>query len=145
MSERPEMTTERFPECLDRWGSDLESWPETDRQAAKRLLGTSERARELVAEASDLDHWLSSITKHRAPPGLEQRILNRLPAQEFGQHVLDWFAAALWRPTMAAACALLVGFAIGIVSPTNDDHIVADDLNMLAFSAPYEEIDDGQQ
>ena len=145
MTEHMEMNTEQFAEYLDRWGSDLKLWPEVHRTPGEDLLRTSNRARELAAEAEALDQWLVAGGKHRAPLCLQQQIVRRLPDQDFGQRLLDWFAAAGWRPALAATCVLLAGFAIGIALPESEDYTMVDDISMLAFSAPDEEFDDARQ
>ena len=131
------MNTQAFAECLDRWGSDLDSWPSVHQTAARELLITSKRAAELLGQAHAMDRWMGSATGHQAPMGLARKIIDRIPAQDPWQRAVDWFSAALWRPALAAACMLFVGFAIGLALPFDDD-VMLDDVSMLAFNLTYE-------
>jgi hypothetical protein len=148
MNERLEMNTQTFAEYLDRWGSDLDSWPSAQQSAARELLLTSKRAMRLRDEAQAMDRWLVSATNHQAPSDLARRIIDQLPAQDPWQRIVDWFSAALWRPALAATCMLLVGFVAGIALPQSNDDSMLDDLSMLAFNPTYEaafaEFDDEQ-
>ncbi|MCZ6710705.1 MAG: hypothetical protein O7B25_10105 [Gammaproteobacteria bacterium] len=138
MNERLEMNTETFTECLDRWGSELDSWPSAQQSAAKELLITSKRATQLLGEARAMDRWLASAADHQAPSGLAAKIIDQIPGQDSWQSLLDWFSAALWRPALAAACMLLLGFATGLALPRINDDSMLDDLSMLAFNPTYE-------
>jgi hypothetical protein len=148
------MNTEEFADCLDRWGSDLAQWPASEQGSGRNLLATSkragaERAGEMLAEARRLDDLLANLQEkaagHRAPMDLQRRILERLPQQDPLQNALDWFSAALWRPALAAACTLLLGFALGVSAPAATDDAMLDDVSMLAFSAAYEEFNDADE
>jgi hypothetical protein len=148
MNERLEMNTETFAEYLDRWGSELEDWPSVQQSAARELLTTSKRAMQLLGEARAMERWLASANDHQAPADLARKIIEQIPADDPWQGLLDWFSAALWRPALAGACMLLLGFATGLASPQINDDSMLDDLSMLAFNPAYEaaysEFDDEQ-
>jgi hypothetical protein len=144
MNEREDMNTDEFADCLDRWGSDLEHWPAPQQASGRALMAASASARALLADAQHLDQWLASGAEHQVSFGLERKILEQIPSQDFLQQVVDWFSAALWRPTFAATCALLVGFMSGLALPELNDDALLDDVSMLAFSASYEELNDAQ-
>ncbi|MDH3643000.1 MAG: hypothetical protein OES38_12940 [Gammaproteobacteria bacterium] len=153
------MNIEEFADCLDRWGSDFEQWPALQKDSARNLLATSKRAgakragarraAEMLAEARRLDDLLTNLqanaAEHRAPMGLQRSILEQLPPHDPLQNALDWFSAALWRPALAAACTLLLGFALGVSAPLATDDAMLNDVSMLAFSTTYEELSDADQ
>ena len=143
------MTTEEFADCLDRWGSDLEQWPALQQDSARNLLATSKQAAEMLAEGRRLDDLLTNLQEnadgHRAPMGLQRSILEQLPPHDPLQNALDWFSAALWRPVLAAACTLLLGFALGVSAPVATDDAMLDEVSMLAFSTAYEELSDANE
>ena len=105
------MNVDELEHGLDRWGSDLESWPDEERKAALALLERSERARALLVHGRALDGWLDEGRTHRAPAQLKQKILAQLPRADIWQRAADWFASALWRPALAGACALALAHA----------------------------------
>ena len=134
------MNVEEFAEHLDRWGSEIGSWPEQTRSAAEQLLNTSAAASEIHAQAVHVDSLLTEVLP--APPALQQQILDALPADDGWQRLADWFATALWKPTLAACCALLVGFAIGQVSNDGLTSSELDEVSMLGLMDTYEEMED---
>jgi hypothetical protein len=87
-----------FEQGLDRWGSDLDSWPDPERDAASMLVERSERARALMVQGQALDGWLDEGRTHRAPMQLKQKILDQLPRPDIWQRAADWFASAFWPP-----------------------------------------------
>ena len=136
------MNVEDFEQGLDRWGSDLTSWPNPERTAALALVERSQRTRALMVQAQSLERWLDEGRAHQAPPQLMQRILDQLPRRDIWQRAADWFSSALWRPTLAGACALLLGFAAGILLPAAGQDTLVDDVAALAFTETYQELQD---
>jgi hypothetical protein len=140
--ERHALHLDDFEHGLDRWGSDLTTWPDAERAAALALMENSERAQALMVEAQALERWLDEGRNHRAPPQLRQRILAQLPPRDVWQRAADWFATALWRPALAGACALLLGFATGALLPAASEDTLLDDVAVLAFTETYQELED---
>ena len=140
------MTIDEFNDNLDRWGSELEAWPVPARSQGAALLKESTQARRQYAHAQRIDTLLA--TEHRAPPTMRHQILQQLPraqapVDDIWQRLADWFAGALWKPSLAAACLLALGFTAGITGDVED--LTDSDLeeaSMLAFSDNYQEIDD---
>lgn len=135
------MTIDEFNANLDRWGSVLEAWPEAERSLGESLLRESTEARQLHAHANRIDALLAM--EHRAPANLQRKILDQIATEDVWQRLADWFANAFWKPTLAAACMLVVGFAYGLAN--NVDSLAEGDLeevSMLAFFDDYQEIDD---
>ena len=128
-------------EALDRWGSDLHDWPEAAATQAKRLLESSPAAKRLMQKTVALELALTQLGEHRATPGLDVKILEQLPPKDDLQRIVDWLAGALWRPALAAAIPLALGFALGVTMPEEDSQL-ADELSLMAFSATYEELED---
>ncbi len=75
------MDLPEFEDLLGRHGDDLSTWPESRQQAAATLLGSSEKARDALAEALRLREALQSEPV-RAPAGLTDRILSRAKQME---------------------------------------------------------------
>jgi hypothetical protein len=130
-----------FREHLDRYGADLERWPEDQRGAARQLAGSVEASR-LVDQARALDAMLLAMEAKDPPPGLAGRILASLP-QDRLSGLLDWLAAAFWRPALAATASLALGFLIGVLAPAQlSDQQLADELSLMTFSDPLQELID---
>ncbi len=113
------MNLDRFAHLLDVFGSDLTRWPDAERIAAEELLGDSESARSLLAEAAELDAELSLdqpappseqlILDMGAVPELHPRRLVVVGALPFARMpVLGRFA-----PTLALAAAVALGLFVG--------------------------------
>ena len=94
------MNIEDFEDGLDRYGADLDAWPEELSTAAHALIASNDpvsfRASELVRATVDLDTLLTgaSTTAHPAPPYLRNRILANLEHAEEVDPVgrlLRWF------------------------------------------------------
>ena len=134
------MTINEFTDNLDRWGSNLELWPEAERARGARLLRESAEARQAHGHAQRIDTLLT--TAHHAPAELEGQILAQIASEDFWQQLADWFAQTLWKPSLAAACMLALGFAVGL---TGDIEVLTDsdldEVSMLAFFDTYQEID----
>ena len=129
------MDDDTFEECLDRHGPDLDRWPGTLAAGGRILLERSARARDLLAEAreleSALDHLLPAVD---APLGLRTRVLANTPQREAW---LDWLAANVWRPAALALVPLAVGFGVGLnaaqASSGIDDATNGDDVLLALF------------
>ena len=134
------MTIDEFTDNLDRWGSNLGLWPESLRRAGTQLLRESAEARQAHGRAQQIDSLLA--TEHRAPPALQGQILAQIAGEDYWQRLADWFAQTFWRPSLAAACMLALGFAFGLAGDIED--LTDSDLeavSMLAFFDNYQEID----
>jgi hypothetical protein len=142
---RAEMTIDEFQKNLDRWGSTLKAWPEPARSQGLLLLDESEKARQQHQHAQDIDGLLAA--DHPAPPGMQQQILSQLTSRQgseddLWQRLADWFAAPIWKPTLAAACILALSFTAGFLGGSQD--LTNSDLeaaSMLAFFDNYQEIE----
>ena len=135
------MTLDEFENSLDRWGSNLAAWPEPARSEGTSLLRESEAARRELAHAQNIDDLLAAT--HRAPASVRQEIVDRVAANDVWQRLAEWFANTLWKPALAAACTLALGFAIGFSSSAVDvtDNDLAE-ASTLTFFDGYQEIDD---
>ena len=133
------MNLEEFGQALDRWGSAITDWPEPTRQAAQQLLQSSAAARELHQQAEHVDVLLAEVLP--APPALQQQIIRAVPTDDVWQRLADWFATAIWKPALAASCALLVGFVLGQSSAGGLTSNELDAVSMLGLMDTYEEIE----
>lgn len=136
------MNIDDFEQGLDRWGSDLTSWPDPERIAASALVERSVGARALMVQAQSLERWLDECRTHEAPRQLKERILAQLPRRDIWQRAADWFSSALWRPTLAGTGVLLLGFAAGVLLPATSQDTLLDDVAALAFTETYQELQD---
>ena len=142
MKDNSHIDSERdLADALDRWGSDLDTWPRTAASEAKRLMASSQEATRLVQESTALNLALVQLREPHATPGLDAKILARLPARDGVQRVVDWLSGALWRPALAATIPLALGFILGITIPEEDARL-ADELSLLVFSETFEELED---
>jgi hypothetical protein len=140
--EHGDMNDDRFLWCLDHWGSDLAAWPEAEARAARLLLEVSPDARRHFEAAQEVANWLGGLRAHTAPPGLRTRILARLPEPTPVPAVLRWLTARMWRPVLAAALPLVVGFVVGIGLPDRMDALFVEEISTLAFNDIWQELDD---
>jgi len=79
------MNRDRFQDLLDSCGSDLATWPNTDRIAAERLIASDPAAAKAFEEARNLDRLIQLSLREGAPEGgheaIASRILAGLPAK----------------------------------------------------------------
>lgn len=115
------MTLERFKQLVECFGSDLRSWPDSERKEGAAMLIQTPEARACWREAQALDHLLRKSAPEQAEPWLVDVIVER--AQVIpktlteGVHtntrqLLFW---SYW-PTRAAVLAgvFLLGMALGL-------------------------------
>ncbi|MBN9672044.1 hypothetical protein [Roseibium aggregatum] len=69
------MALEKFNALLDRYGSNLDTWPLTEQGPARELLKTSSDARQLLEEEQALSALLSARPALKAPKGLAGKII----------------------------------------------------------------------
>lgn len=106
------MDDDTFEDSLDRFGPDLDRWPDHHASAARPLLQRSASARELLAEARALDAALDDLLPIvPAPLGLRARVLANLPTRET---FFEWLTITVWRPAALALVPLVVGFGVGL-------------------------------
>ena len=143
-----DMNLDTFNDHLDRYGADLDGWPAAAREAAETFLTTSSRAAAAHAAARDLTRGLQALPERAAPPQLAARIAARVSVErDVWSRLGDWFGYALWRPALAAALPLALGFVLGIanpVPPEADDVYLLETLGMLPFSGNFEELPDAK-
>jgi hypothetical protein len=155
------MNRVRFEELLDRFGSDLSSWPDGERIAARGLLENDPLAVNALAEARCLDRLIYRSLDQQAAPEAADKAASRilaglsrgLPAQERPIRIepahaparVWWTIALPWQQIGALGFAAALGIAIGVFSADKqamDDQrrlIVAidgeTDLNAVLFEA----------
>ena len=127
------MTLSEFQRLLNTWGSDLQRWPDGERERAAALLRDSAAARELRAEEQLLDRALDAQPlpieqepSARALRRLLRRELDRLPEQ-----VGFWGATFSFGWVRAGAFAVVAVLAIAlgwVISEPGDVQGSADDV-----------------
>jgi len=112
----------RFERGLDRWGSDLRSWPGADRALAEALLAGDAEARRRFEAARRVDAALGELMRP-GPAEASIRLVHSAPAVSL-RRIAGW-------STVGLAASLLIGFAAGTLAPLPDD----DDTAGQVFSA----------
>ena len=111
------MDDQTFEQCLDRRGPFLDRWPSSVAAEARARLDASAQARDLLAEARELESSLDDLLPFvKAPVGLRTRVLANLPAREAWS---EWLTARAWRPVALALVPLVVGFGVGLNAAQN--------------------------
>jgi len=128
--------TTRFEEALDRWGGNFANWPGDAAEWGRRLVETSEEARRAHAQAVRLEDALGALPPLAASEDLKRRIASAAGAR-YGKP----FHGRLWRPAIAAAIPLLVGFWLGLNQGQSDATRSAEEVGLIAFTANLEELD----
>jgi len=137
------MKLDTFIDHLDRYGPDLDAWPEALRASARVCATSSPEAVAAIGQARQLAALLGGLPPHPAPPHLAARIAARAETRRdlFGR-VGDWLASAFWRPALAASIPLALGFVLGFSyqqPPVTDDAYLLESIGMLPFSSNFEE------
>jgi hypothetical protein len=131
---------------LDARGSNLDDWPDGERDAALALVARSAAARAELDRGRRLEQLLREAPAVPAAPALGSRIRAAVPPP--GRAPLaDWFAANLWRPALTAALSLGIGFVAGVLQAdlaarSLADQQLAAELSALTFSEPFQELPD---
>ena len=135
-----QMDEAAFADALDRWGSRLSQWP-ARAAAARELIERSAAARQLLVQAEQLDAQLSQLAELAADPQVQRRLSSELDRHrqfDLLDRIIQWFAASLWRPSLAAAAPLLFGFVIGTGSPVAAEDSLAEELSLLVLTTTVE-------
>jgi len=142
------MDPQAFNALLDTAGSHQATWPAEVRDEVERLLAHSADARAELQAAQTLDQVLNqvidSVSEHRAPPGLQARILAGLPADtvSFVDQWVDWLMAGFWRPAVLSLAPLLLGTWLGSAIPLPEDEpSPALDLSSVLLDEVYTSYD----
>jgi len=97
------VTLERLGELLDAYGAAAERWPDTEREAARRLIAQSAAARARWEEAADLDRLLDAVPAEAPSSSLAARVIAAAPRRR---------PARLWRRVLVAAVPLAAAAAV---------------------------------
>lgn len=135
-----QMDETTFAHALDRWGSRISQWPE-HAAAARELSERSATASHLLRQAEQLDAQLSRLPEMTANAVVGQRITSKLDSRrqvDLLDRLFQWFAASCWRPSLAAAASLLLGFVVGTGMPVAAEDSLAEELSLLVLTATIE-------
>lgn len=132
------MSPGRFAAMVEAYGAKPEHWPAAERPAALALLEASDEARALHREAAALDGLLDRATMPAPSPALAERIMVQALAAPVAEAAPSaevrtglWARAgrrlrlllpeaADWRGAAALAASLMVGIAVGYLTPLAD-------------------------
>ena len=148
------MTLVRFQRALDVYGADLTRWPQSQRDAAERLLASDPAAASAFAQARALDAlMMRDAMPTQANAASVLRVLERRPLppqrrrflwQQWPSELLNLDFAPAWPRLAALAGVAALGFVIGltdlgpILGLSNGDEatsIVADnDIGAIVFA-----------
>lgn len=128
----------RFEEALDRWGTNFSDWPTDTADWGRRLVEESEAARRAHEQALRIEGALGALSPLPASADLKQRIVD---AAEGERRYRKAPRRSLWRPALAAAIPLLVGFWLGLNQGHDDAATTAEAVGLLAFTTNLEEFD----
>ncbi|WP_319498435.1 hypothetical protein [uncultured Cohaesibacter sp.] len=73
-----DMSIERFEELLDRYGADLENWPQDEASAARELMLGSDLARKKFQFVLSIIKLAGSAPAPKAPASLVDRIMSKV-------------------------------------------------------------------
>lgn len=130
----PAMSLDRFAALVEAYGAHPARWPAAERPTALALLEAAPEARALRDEAAALDELLDRATVPVPSPALAGRILAQAPApaavsgrsaaaeRGLAARAGHWLRlvlpeAADWRGAAALAASLLIGIAVGYLTP----------------------------
>jgi len=126
MADSHHMAIERFEALVTAYGAAPSRWPAEERVAAMTLLSENVRAQTLSAEAERLDVALAHYPVNETSSALSARLLaefdriSQRPSVRRLVHLVSqamWPGAPLWQPSAALAASLVVGLALGLMSP----------------------------
>lgn len=130
------MTLSEFQRLLNIWGSNLQRWPEGERERAAALLRESAAARELSAEEQQLDRALDAqplpLQEESSARAVRQMLRSKL--DRFPKQVGFWGATFSigWARAGAFAVVAVLAIALGwVISEPGDVQGSADDVASL--------------
>jgi hypothetical protein len=134
----------RFRDLIDTHGAAPDCWPAEDRAWAEALSETDPEARVLLAEADTLDRQLNTVAAPSPSAALMGRILAAVPSGENGWRLPSWLFP-LWRPVGAMAVALMLGLAVGVMTPPEltGNQTVAEEVDLLYGNDTVAGLDNG--
>ena len=121
----------RFRELIDIHGASPDGWPPAERDWAQGFARRSADAAALLDQAQALDGRLDALTPPAPSSALVGRILAAAPGEN-GWRLPDWLFP-VWRSAGALAVALLLGLAVGGLTPPElaDSQPVAEEVDLL--------------
>lgn len=125
------MDRTEFEDKLMILGGELDRWPPTEAEAARRLLATDARSRALLAEVLTVDAAVQAATKAPIDAALTGRIMaaTQKPA-------LDRILAGHWRRSIpAGALAIVLVASIGFKTGYDGGMGLAEDLELASAIA----------
>jgi hypothetical protein len=120
-TEYPPLSLDHFADRLDTHGSNLDAWPDAEREAARTLLAQSEAARSELRRAEALEAALRELPKPDVSPALLARVLAIPDAGSRRSGARERTPAWPFRDPRVSALLLgsaaLCGVLLGLVAP----------------------------
>ena len=134
----------RFRDLIDRHGGSLRHWPAEARAWAEQFARSDPEAQAMLAEAAFLDKQLDMIPAPSPSSALVGRILAAAPSGASGRRLPGWLFP-LWRPASAMAVALMLGLAVGGMTPPEltSGQSVAEEVDLLSGDETVAGLDNG--
>lgn len=121
----------RFRDLIDTHGAAPDRWPPAERGWAQELMRQNADAAAALDQAQALEAHLDVLTPPPPSPALMGRIIEAAPGGN-GWRLPDWLFP-VWRPAGALAVALLLGLAVGGLTPpeVTGTQTVAEEVDLL--------------
>ena len=137
------MSLKRLQQIIESYGTNPDAWPEDERDEAVRLLELNRSSITGFDEQVELDALLDGFTISAGP---DAQIIHRIMDQvqpTLLEHIVAWLTPgrdfrAYWRPALAMAMPLLLGFTLGMTLSldlmTEEDTTWDEELYVLAIT-----------
>ena len=107
-----------FQEALDRFGTDLENWPEAERRWVNRVLANDLEAAWILRRAQTFDRLITdAASAPRAGSAEIGQIMERIALEKSGKQVTAFFRRFLLVSSGAACASFAAGIWLGVVAP----------------------------
>jgi anti-sigma factor RsiW len=138
-TEYPPLSLERFADRLDTHGSNLDAWPDAEREAARALLAQSEAARSELRRAEALEAALRELPRPEVSPALLARVL-AIPdagSRRTGApaRTTAWPFRGPRVPTLLFGSAALCGVLLGLFAPEGTSLLGTQNVRELGVQA----------
>ena len=108
------MTHTEFENFLDRYGSNIDDWPEIYQSQASVLVQETPHLRSLLLRQATIENQIQLMNK-KAPSSLRRKIVNQIKTTEPMDVFINWLSFSLVRTTIALIVPVFIGMGLGSV------------------------------